>query len=173
MSIINELTEQTLVDALDLSVRKTFRSMLEIEIDRSEAVALLKPSPRLSGDASALSVVIGWTGELNGSMTLTMSERSALGWTNALLGQNASSIDQEVVDAVGELANIIVGNARAKLDQFEIESTLPVVIHAGLGSMGLQTNSLDLRLVYDFMDCQLTLLVALQRRILAGIPTRD
>lgn len=162
MSTAAQSIEEMMTEVLDASIRDVFKTMLGLEGKQIEAVSLAEPAPRMAGDDSAISVVMGWSGGLTGSITLTLSETSAIAWTGALLGQEPSSVDQDVVDAVGELANLVVGSTKSKLPDHKITMTLPVVIHAGLGSMGLQSNSIDLRMTYKFGDCKVTILTAIR-----------
>lgn len=162
---MSTMTIDTVVmEAIDQSICETFQLMLNKEIRQIEAVELLEPTPVYqsgSCDDSALSVVMGWAGDLAGSLTLTMDGKTAMAWTSGLLGAPTDGVDQDVVDAVGELANLVVGSAKSRLTDYSITMTLPVVIHAGLGSMGLQSNTTDLRMTYEFDECQIGILVAL------------
>jgi chemotaxis protein CheX len=48
--------------------------------------------------------------------------------TEALLGERPSEINGEVADAVGELTNIVAGNAKAKLEYLNLSVSLPTVV---------------------------------------------
>lgn len=154
--------ETTVMDAIDHATQATFESMLGKAVQKVEAEVLDGPTPACNGDESAISVVMGWTGGLTGSLTMTLTAESAIGWTAGLLGESDLAMDQDVVDAVGELGNLIAGCAKSKLPEFEITMSLPVVIHAGLGSMGLQSNTTDIRMAYEFGEHRLTILIALR-----------
>ena len=52
----------------------------------------------------------------------------AVAATEALLGEKPGSINEEVIDAVGELTNMIAGSAKSQLEQFEMSLSLPTVI---------------------------------------------
>ena len=154
-------TEAVVMDAIDVSIRDVFKTMLGQTIEQIEAIELLEPTPSCESDGSAISVVMCWTGGLKGSLTLTLSEQSAIAWTEGLLGPGISGVNQDVVDAIGELANLVVGSAKSRLSDFSITMSLPVVIHAGLGSMGLQSNTLDFRMTYGFPGGKVCILVAI------------
>src|SRR4051812_50193512 len=77
---------------------------------------ILLPIPgELPGDvvSSWVDVVGPWTG----SVVLTTGRETAAGLTRALLGEAAPQVleDEDVVDAFGEIANVVGGNIKASL----------------------------------------------------------
>ena len=153
-------TEAVVMDAIDESIRDVFSTMLGQEIEQIEAIELSTPTPSCESDGTAISVVMSWTGGIKASLTLTLSEKSAIAWTEGLLGPGITCVDQDVVDAIGELANLVVGSAKSRLGDYNVNMSLPVVIHAGLGSMGLQSNTVDMRMTYEFPGGRVCILVA-------------
>ena len=75
-----------------------------------------------------VSGVVGLSGRAVGTVVLSLDREVALSATAALLGERPASIDPQVVDAVGELANMIGGAAKAKLEQYAMSLSLPNVI---------------------------------------------
>ena len=65
-----------------------------------------------------------------GHMTISFDEPSILGIVNRMLCEEHTSINGEIVDAVGELSNVISSTTRSKFSQIEIEldMALPMVI---------------------------------------------
>jgi len=49
-------------------------------------------------------------------------------WAEVMLGERPDTLDAEVVDAIGELTNMIAGSAKAQLEQFAMSLSLPNVI---------------------------------------------
>jgi chemotaxis protein CheX len=72
--------------------------------------------------------VIGLAGKAKGVAVLSLGEEAALCVTQRLLGERPTTIDEDVIDAVGELTNIIAGGAKAQLQQLNMSLGLPSVI---------------------------------------------
>lgn len=79
------------------------------------------------GDVTGL---IGITGHARGVISLTLDERCILGIVNSMLGEEFSRITPEIADAVGELTNMITGQARAHLanEGMSFQASTPSVI---------------------------------------------
>ena len=74
--------------------------------------------------------VIGITGEANGTISVTFDEGSILGVVSKMFGEPLKELNAEVSDAVGELTNMISGQARRKLEEDgrHFEAAIPSVI---------------------------------------------
>jgi chemotaxis protein CheX len=79
------------------------------------------------GDVSA---VIGLTGEARGAVIVTMKAPLAFKLTDMLLGsENHKEMDDDVLDAVGEIVNIIAGNVKRELEEtMHMIISLPTII---------------------------------------------
>jgi chemotaxis protein CheX len=76
-----------------------------------------------------ISAVIGLTGEARGAVVISMRMGLALKLTGILTGATHTGPDDEVVDAVGELVNIIAGNAKRGLEEaFHLVISLPTIV---------------------------------------------
>jgi chemotaxis protein CheX len=106
-----------------VSTRSVFATMLGWEIRRG--APFVKDSFQPHHDVSG---VIGLSGKAKGTIVLSLDRDVALAATEAMLGEHPEEIGEEVVDAVGELANMIAGGAKAKLEQFALRVSLPSVI---------------------------------------------
>jgi chemotaxis protein CheX len=105
------------------SVAKTFETMLACEVRRGQPALKTQHMPLYE-----VSGVIGLSGKAVGSVVLSLSESVALKATSTLLMMEATEINEDVVDAVGELANMVAGAAKAELEEFEMSVSLPSVI---------------------------------------------
>ena len=87
----------------------------------------LKKDSLARGDVSG---VIGLTGETNGTISVTFDAGSILGIVSNMFGENIEELNSEVVDAVGELTNMISGQARRKLEEMgrKFEAAIPSVV---------------------------------------------
>ncbi len=66
----------------------------------------LKNDDIAQGDVSG---VVGFTGESNGTVSVTFDERCILKIVSNMFGEEMTQINNEITDAVGELTNMISG----------------------------------------------------------------
>ena len=76
-------------------------------------------------DASA---VIGFSGDATGAAALCFPMATAIKASSAFSGVNMTADDEDFADALGELANIVAGQAKAKLEGLNVNISLPSVI---------------------------------------------
>ena len=80
-------------------------------------------------DEFDISGVIGFTGEARGAVVISMKQHMAIKITSAITGIEHTTIDDDVVDAVGELINIIAGNVKKGLEEaFRLVISLPTIV---------------------------------------------
>lgn len=87
----------------------------------------LKKNPYASGDVSG---IIGITGPVNGSLSLTFSRDCICQIVANMLGEKYQEINDDIKDAVGELTNMISGLARRKLEEigFRFQTAIPTIV---------------------------------------------
>lgn len=87
----------------------------------------LKKDDVAKGDVTG---VIGITGETNGTIAVTFEEACILKIVSNMFGEEMTSLNSEVADAVGELTNMISGQARRELEGLGkvFEAAIPSVI---------------------------------------------
>jgi chemotaxis protein CheX len=89
--------------------------------------------PFLKNESTALgdvSAIIGITGVAQGSMALTFTESCIIGLASALMGMTFTVLDDDVKDSVGELTNMICGDARRRLSEkgITLQAGIPTVV---------------------------------------------
>lgn len=106
-----------------VSAANVFQMMLNCELQRGELYLKghVQPDHEISG-------VIGLSGKATGTVVLSLSREVAISATDAMLGERPMTVDGDVVDTIGELTNMIAGNAKMQLEQFEMGISLPSVI---------------------------------------------
>ncbi len=79
------------------------------------------------GDVTGL---IGVTGYSRGSISLTLEQGAILAIVNNMLMENYAEINADIVDAVGELTNMVAGQARAALSEqgMSFQASTPSVV---------------------------------------------
>jgi chemotaxis protein CheX len=76
-----------------------------------------------------ISAVIGLTGEARGAVVISMKKGLAIRITDVLTGSKHTALDDDVVDAIGEIVNIIAGNAKKGLEEaFRLVISLPTIV---------------------------------------------
>jgi chemotaxis protein CheX len=74
-----------------------------------------------------LSGVISYSGAIRGTIVIRLDLNVAFSVTETLLGSRPDSVNGDVRDAVAELANLIAGNAKERLNNAEVSLGLPTV----------------------------------------------
>jgi chemotaxis protein CheX len=97
------------------------------QIDPSAGKPYVKKGSSAAGDVSA---VVGVTGDKHGSISLSFPKKCAIAIVKNMLGDDIVDIIQDAKDAVGEVTNMISGQARAGLSQIglNLQSSTPTVI---------------------------------------------
>lgn len=118
-----EIMDVAYINPFIVSTIETFQKMLNSE-SKPGKISLK------DGDAHTYDVsgVIGLSGEAQGSICLSFPKIIALKVVSALIGMEIKIIGPEVADAIGEIANIIAGNAKQHLTQYNLSISLPKVI---------------------------------------------
>ncbi len=90
-----------------------------------------KPFAKTHGTAYGdVSGIIGMTGDAIGSLALTFSEKCIIGIISKMLGESHQEMNKEVMDAVGELTNMISGASRKLMekDNLKVFAAIPTVV---------------------------------------------
>jgi chemotaxis protein CheX len=113
------------INPVILSLEETFDTMLNCKITRIGL--MLKES---NTALHPISGIIGINGkQAVGTVVLTMTESVALRAASTLLMMDVTEANEDVMDAVGELTNMVAGATKAKLAQYHLSMGLPSVFH--------------------------------------------
>jgi chemotaxis protein CheX len=79
------------------------------------------------GDVSG---VIGLTGKTRGTVSVSFTEDCILSIVSNMLGEEMMELNNDIKDAVGEITNMITGQARQKLEEIgmSLKAAIPTVI---------------------------------------------
>lgn len=105
-----------------------------------------KPTLKEAGNLKALgdiSAVIPVTGECKGSIGISFTETCILQVAYQMFGEEYDSINDEIIDMVGEIVNMVSGDARKELEK------LGFIFQAGIPSMAHGKNHLIKHTVTD------------------------
>ena len=105
------------------AIQSVFSTMLGWELERGQIYArdAFQPEHEVSG-------IISLSGRAAGTVVLSLSRQTALAVAEGMLGEPAKEINANVTDAVGELANMVAGSAKAKLEAWQLKISIPTVI---------------------------------------------
>jgi chemotaxis protein CheX len=101
-----------------------FKNLLKSEII-AETPYFLDRTKRRKWDISG---VIGLTGDARGGVAISMKEELACKLTGKLTGKVHTALDDEVTDAIGEIVNIISGNAKQRFEKIDLVISLPTIV---------------------------------------------
>lgn len=105
------------------SAKSIFSVMLGWKIEAGEA----SRSNRFQAKHE-ISGIIGFSGALRGNMVIGIDQDFAFAVAGAFFGGTPTTIDSEVIDMVGELANMIGGSAKERFVTTGVNLGLPMVI---------------------------------------------
>ena len=96
-------------------------------IDATPGMPYVKKNRVACGDISA---IIGVTGPRNGTIAVSFPEATATALVVGMLGEDVEDLEQDMQDAVGEVANMISGQARASIAEagLVLQGSTPSVV---------------------------------------------
>lgn len=100
-----------------------FKNFLEVTIEPGKP--FLKEDPY---DLEEVSGIIGLAGETTGAVVMSFSRETAIAAISKMEKTTYQALSRAVIDGVGELVNIIAGNAKKDLIDFRIDISLPGVV---------------------------------------------
>jgi chemotaxis protein CheX len=113
------------VNAYLFAVQNVFKTMLGVSITMG------KPSLKTNRLTSAeVTGVLGFAGDKKGTFSLAFTEQSAVFIYKTMVGEDQAGITPEVVDAIGEITNIISGQFRVEIEKqgYHLSAGLPTVV---------------------------------------------
>jgi len=106
-------------------LENTFNTMLNSKVERT-GLGLMENQQALH----PVSGIIGISGKGVGTIVLSMERVVAIKAAEVMLMMDGlTEIDNDVLDAVGELTNMVCGDAKARLAQYHLSISLPNILH--------------------------------------------
>jgi len=119
--IKQELYSETVLDA----AKEVFETMIFMEIEPSESAAAANQTQTLMGS-------ITFKGKLEGCLVISLAEPCALSVARNMLALDPEETvsSTEVCDAIGEVANMVMGSIKSRLQESfpDIEVSIPSVV---------------------------------------------
>lgn len=105
------------------AIQNVFETMIDIPY------TLGKPTIKKDRIASYdVSGIIGISGEVAGCVVISFPKRIALQLASALLDDDLQTVDEDCTDAIGEIANMIAGDAKKDFPKKNTTVSVPIVI---------------------------------------------
>jgi chemotaxis protein CheX len=142
-----------------IATNTCFTTMMSIEI-HAEAPSL-KRHPYPTYDISG---VIGLSGDAQGSISLSFPRADAESFVKLMLGSPAMVSEPEMIDGIGEIVNIIAGNAKQHLTNFNLSISLPNVIIGKKHTLAGQSGSPTIVVPYSSDSGKFAMEVSLKTR---------
>ena len=142
-------------------MRKVFSDAAILTFAKMTSVDLVvKNAGAPDDEAYDVSALIRFTGDIEGACTLRLAGETAKAAISRFAGEAIES-SSEITDGVGELVNMIAGNAKAALQEYSIELSFPEVTMGKGGEIGFSRRPSVIAVYYGseigdvaiFVDC--------------------
>jgi len=120
------MTDQEVYQAIQESTNAVFTTMLHLEISPKQPGEETDPQP-LNG----VMALLGFTGEWVGTGILYCREQFACRLGSAMLMTEITEVTNDVLDGVGEMANMVMGNVKDRLEPLvgTLAMSIPTVVY--------------------------------------------
>lgn len=105
------------------SIKRVFSTMLKIDVTFKSPEVV--QASRSHYDVSA---IIGFSGDLVGAVILSFPNATALNCVTAFVGMEVEIGGEDFADAIGELANMISGGAKANIQGHNVSISCPSIV---------------------------------------------
>lgn len=109
------------------SIQHVFSTMFQLPVDVGQPT--IKEGSKCSHDVSG---IIGMSGEFTGTVVMSMPADTATSIVALFTGEPADADSADFADAIGEIINMVCGNAKAAFQRKNVSISCPsVVVGAG------------------------------------------
>jgi chemotaxis protein CheX len=122
-NVPNAISKDDIVAAIRASTNEVFSTMLSMEIASDE---IMEPQAVAAAPASGMIALIGLAGPWSGTGSVACTAEFACKLSSQFLMADYPAVNEDVLDAVAEITNMIIGNVKTALEQ-------------KVGEMGLST----------------------------------
>ena len=108
-----EIRQEDIVAAVTSATREVFSTMLCLSLEPDDARSEAAEAASFDGVVALVGIAGSWTG----SGRISCSPQFACRLAGALLMSSYAAVDEDVLDAVAEIANMIVGNVKTIFEE--------------------------------------------------------
>jgi chemotaxis protein CheX len=106
-----------------VAIKNVFNTMIDVPFTLGQPALKKGRTPSFE-----ISSIIGLSGNVSGCVVINLSTPVALQLVSALLGDTVTEIDDDTIDAIGEIANMIAGNAKTDFPGENNAISVPSVV---------------------------------------------
>jgi chemotaxis protein CheX len=105
-----------------IALTSVFKSMLNLDLEVGD--------PQLKGSTKGFSIsgVIGFTGSVRGFVVISYPKPMAVKIVSTMLSMELDEFSPYIADGIGEITNMVVGNAQRELPGHRLSLSLPNVV---------------------------------------------
>jgi len=109
--------------------------------------------------------VLGLTGVANGTISVTFEEKCILAIVSNMFGETMEELNSEIADAVGELTNMVAGQARRELSEMGkvLKAAIPSVVAGRNHSITHYTDGPKIAIPFETENGAFTIEVCFER----------
>lgn len=121
----SKITEEQLAGYVIDSTREVFTTM--VMMDPSDDFPLKEPIHRFQ---CSITGMVGFAGTYSGVISIHCPVKLAMKITSSMLGMECEEINEDLNDAIGEIANMLGGNVKQVLSKggLDVKLSIPTVI---------------------------------------------
>ncbi len=152
------------INAFIDSANSVFETMLNCRLEQGEPAIKDRVHPEFE-----VSGMIGLSGKSEGTVVVSFERATAMAITKTFLGVDQHEINEDVVDAVGELVNMVAGSAKSELTELEMSMGLPTVIIGKNKVIQFPSRVMPIRIPFDCELGELCVDVGIAQKQLAAV----
>ncbi|MCL2791837.1 MAG: chemotaxis protein CheX [Spirochaetaceae bacterium] len=119
-----------------------------------------------------ISGIIGIAGESKGVIVLSINEQLVTALTSRLVGRKITTLDDDVIDTIGEITNIIAGNSKKGFEEYRLKISLPSIIRGREHTVFWPKQDIPiLSIPFSVPEGKFMLFVGLEKKITGDILT--
>ena len=127
--MMDKLPTHELVSAVRSATHKVFETMLNLPLEDRDPYEKIESDPPETGDG--IEALVGIAGTWSGTGRICCSPQFACNIAGALLMTEYPAMNEEVFDAMAELANIVVGNVKTHFEETlgPLDLSIPMIVY--------------------------------------------
>ncbi len=120
------MDRRTIINAVTTATTSVYSMMANLEVEPQEPEDHADPEP-----VNGVVAVLGFTGDWLGTGMLYCSERFACRVGSAMIMTEVSEVNGDVLDGIGEMANMILGNFKEAMETHvgPLQLSVPTVVY--------------------------------------------
>jgi chemotaxis protein CheX len=141
-------TGEQLVEHLDGDVREIFSTMVGVELAPSQ------PAATVTKFTECVTAMVGFAGSYNGMICINTPQKLAMAIASQMLGMEITECDDDVRDALGEIANMVGGSFKHHFvkDGHEVRLSTPSVMSGDEYVISIGSSPDMLTLMFEYCE---------------------